>query len=170
MLNALMMKLFLLLTVLTIHFSSFGQTYTDAMSDDEIHSFLRKTIKIKNTDSEILEWKRCDLFKELNNCNFGEFLQKENDNLINDSTLLDIQEKYKSIEKKQAKYFQILKEKKKKKKYSRVSIPIISNDGKIAIIKVMDWCGDECGSGGILIYYKVKGTWNKIDFRCTWMN
>ena len=130
MLNALMMKLFLLLTVLTIHFSSFGQIYTDAMSDDEIHSFLRKTIKIKNTDSEILEWKRCDLFKELNNCNFGEFLQKENDNLINDSILLDIQEKYKSIEKKQARYFQILKEKKKRKSIQEYQFQLYQTMGK----------------------------------------
>jgi len=171
MLNAMTIKhSLILITLLTIHFSSFGQTYSNLMTDDEIHYFLKQTIKSRNTDSEILSWNKCDLFKDLNNCYKGEFLQKDNENFINDTLLIEFQKKYESIENKGASHFQIFREKKNRKKYSRVSIPLISNDRKTAIIKIMAWCGNECGSGGILIYIRQKGKWKKIDFRCTWVN
>ena len=155
------------------HFNSTNLKTGYNISNNEIQDFIEKNIKElggSKLDRRILEWKPCDLFKDLNNCITNEFIQDKIDTLITNDILLDLQSNFQAINKNKPSTFKLLKNRVKKKTYYRVSIPLISDIQKIAITKISYQCGNECGSGGILIFTEHDGTWTKADKRCKWIN
>jgi hypothetical protein len=60
-------------------------------------------------------------------------------------------------------FLYFVKQKYKKKYVRYFSVPIISRNGKFAIVKYEDLCGEDCGSGAILVMEKIKNKWIVID-------
>lgn len=151
---------------------SFSQTYSNLTTDNEVHSFIKlnkRVFKKNRIDSRILDWSKCNLFEDPNNCWRGDFLQTENDSIISGHYLNNFQTIYNSLNINQ-KLFLNFSDRQEKNQYTRISIPLISSDGTIAIVKISHWCGDECGSGGILVFKRIRNKWIKVDYRCTWIS
>lgn len=168
-----MKKLTLIFLSLIIHSVSYSQSYSDLMTDSVIHEFIelnKRYLGGRKLDSKIIDWQKCDLFKDYKNCVIVDFIQANSDSIITDKLLSEFQTLYQSIDENKPDSFPILSDKQKKGKYDQVSVPLISSDGKTAIIKVRYWCGDECGSGGILIFKKNKNKWTKVGKRSTWIS
>lgn len=159
---------------MTFSISLNAQTYSDQNSDREIHLFIelnKKYFGRNNLDNKILNWNYCELYFDSKNCWIGDNIQKDSDNLITNECIADFQLRFKGLKQDSIESFRNLKERSDRKKYYRVSIPIISTDGNLAIIKISFWCGDECGSGGIMIFKKVGiNKWKMVDMRNTWVS
>ena len=95
---------------------------------------------------------------------------KEKDSIISKALISEFQNQFIAIRKESPQFFSFLKNQANKKKFSFVSIPLISSDGNTAVIKYGSWCGNECGSGGIKVYKKIKAKWKQVDYRCIWMS
>ena len=113
----------------------------------------------KNQISTILFWKDRDFDR----------IQIKNDSLITDSTLQYFRKLYGSIND-TIKDFSMFHGDKKHKHYLHYSIPLFSQDGRLAILKYHSWCGDECGVGGISIYIKKGKKWKLFDERCSFIS
>ena len=164
----------MILTLLSFSISINAQTYSDLTTDKEIHSFIdlnKKYFGRNKLDNKIIDWQFCELYKDSQNCLLGNFVQKDFDTLLTTDILSDFQVGFKGLKQGSLVSFQNLKPKSDQKKYYRISIPIFSLDGNLAIIKISYWCGDECGSGGILIFKRVGiNKWEKVDMRNTWVS
>lgn len=165
-----MRKTIILSLILLCNSLLFGQTFSDVTTDKEIYKFIKKTYKVSSIDSEIIKWKDCEFYKNITCEIFIDYLQMTNDKLLTDSIFADLRQKYESVKAKNIQYFSKFRVRKSNKKYLRISIPLISTDGKYIIIKVNEHCGDECGYGGIHIYEKRKNKWILIDRRFTWIS
>ncbi|MFC0879007.1 hypothetical protein ACE01N_20600, partial [Saccharicrinis sp. FJH2] len=174
----------ILIICLSFFEEAFSQKYTKTNNDKEINTFLRKNFcginkyhiffkkghlyfNKTNIIPEILDWEKHELFmiKNQDLC----FVQTYNDTLITQSALYDFQKSYSSINY-STKKFDIFHGTKDKKHFTQISIPLFSSDNKLMIVKYKSWCGNECGSGGILVFKKFDEKWKQIDSRCTWMN
>lgn len=162
--------LFILLTSM-VYVTSYAQSYSKIVKDEEIYDFIkqqRRYLGGNKIGSKILEWDSCNLFKNSYDC-FFDFIQTQNDTILTDKLLTDFQLQYNAL----IKNSQVLKNFKSrthKKKSYNISIPLFSHDKKTAIIKIAHWCGDECGSGSILIFKKINDKWIKVDTRCSWIS
>ncbi len=156
-----------------LHFSAgFCQTYSDIVPDKEIIDFIEQNEKVlgkRILSPEIYSWSVCELIENKNDCWIDAYLMKQNDTILtkqdleyfnkqNDSFIIKKQDKFEHIDDKFPKHF------------NYISIPLSSEDKSLAVIKIGHFCGDECGSGGILIFRFIKGKWEKIDFRNTWLS
>lgn len=164
----------IVLTLLICAISINAQTYSDLTTDKEIHSFIKlnkKYLGRNKLDNKIIDWQFCELYKDSQNCLMNHFVQKDSDTLLTTEILSHLQVGFKGLKQGSIVSFQTLKAKSGQKKYYRISIPIFSLDGKLAIIKISYWCGDECGSGGILIFKRIGvNKWEKVDMRNTWVS
>lgn len=149
-----------------------AQNYSARISDFEIIDFIKNNKKQfggNRLDNKISPWNRCDIYQDFSNCWSGDFIQKKSDTIITNEILDLIHKEFESINF-ETKVFKEIKSKRSKKKYLNISIPIILESENIALVKLSYWCGDECGSGGILILRFENGKWRKIDYRCTWLS
>lgn len=150
----------------------FAQKYSKQTSNLKMIEFIKDNKHLlggNKLDNEIIPWDSCNVYKDFNECWLGDFIQTKSDTIITDQILTLIQNEFDSIDNK-TKAFNELKSKKSKKRFFNISIPIIIESENIAIIKLAYWCGDLCGSGGILIFKFQNGKWKKIEERCTWIS
>ncbi len=144
------------------------QTYSTLTSDTEIYKIV-KHLHLKNLKKGILKWDRCDIFKELD-CISTTLIMKNGDSIISDDLLNDFQKHYNAINTDSSIVFSFIKDKRNRKYNEWVSVPLISSDGKIGLIKYQESSCLDCSIGGIYILRKSKNKWKVIDFRCTWMS
>jgi hypothetical protein len=144
-----------------------SQVYSDSLSDSLVNDFIKQNRKYLGgsmIDAHILKWDNCNLYYDFKVCIKNEFVKLDTDKIITDSLLTDFQSKFQSL--KHVDLFVDYKNKTGNKKFCKISIPLISSNGKYAIIKYGYFCGDECGYGGIFLFEKRKNRWIKIDYRC----
>ena len=68
-------------------------------------------------------------------------------------------------------YFKTKYEKNKRKKpIAYISVPLISTDGKKAIVYGSYICGSLCGSGGVFHLEKINGKWKIADYVIRWIS
>jgi hypothetical protein len=150
----------------------FAQNYSKQTSDLKIIEFIKDNKHLiggNKLDNAIIPWDSCNFYKDFNECWLGDFIQTKSDTIITDNILELLQKEFDSIDNK-TKAFNEFKNKQSKKRFFNISIPIIIESKNIAVVKFSYWCGDECGSGGILIFRFENGKWRKIDNRCTWIS
>ena len=150
---------------------SYAQQDSSIVSNKDIKQFIQSQkgeLSYGNLDARILNWTDCDLFLIQDKCWIGDFIRKDADTLITEEDLLCFQWQHKALASSKVSVFPFLKERNPQKPHSQTSIPLFSQNRKLAIIKVSYWCGDECGSGGIRIFKKIGKKWKFIEERCGW--
>lgn len=166
-------KYILVLGLMIISHNLNAQSYSDKLADTDVIEFIKVNKNLlggNRLDSEIIKWDRCDLYKDLDNCWLGNYIQNVSDTIITASVLRSIQENFQSLHQDRIERFNEFKDKSNRKNFYRISVPIITNDGTIAIIKILHYCGNDCGSGGVLIFKRIDNKWIKVAYRSSWIS
>ena len=147
-----------------------GQTYSNCMSDKEVYQFIKEVFPKSKIDTEILKWEDCEFYENIN-CKYAlnNYILQDKDSLTAEY-MSDFGKQFQFIKQKNINFYYQYKNRQNKRKYTRVSIPLISADKKVALIKISNRCGDECGSGGIYIFARKQNKWKLIKEKFTWLS